>query len=122
ALMTSFYSWRLFFLTFYGEPRWDVPGHSPGVIGGEPDLEHGHDHEPHESPPVMLVPLALLAVGSVVAGFAFAPYFIGGGYAEFWGRSLAAAPGNEILEAMHHVPLLVAWSATIAMLIGFGLA
>ncbi len=122
ALMTSFYSWRLFFLTFYGEPRWREPGHSAGVIGSEPDLEHGHDHEPHESPPVMLVPLVVLAVGSVVAGFAFASYFIGDGYAEFWGRSLATAPGNDILEKMHHVPLWVVWSATIAMLIGFGIA
>src|SRR5690606_13614203 len=77
---------------------------------------------PHESPPVMLVPLVVLAVGSVVAGFAFASYFIGDGYAEFWGRSLTTAPGNDILEKMHHVPLWVVWSATIAMLSGFGIA
>ena len=122
ALMTSFYSWRLFFLTFYGQPRWNVPGHSAGVVGSEPDLEHGHDHEPHESPPVMLAPLVVLAIGSVVAGFAFSSYFIGEGYTEFWGRSLFTAPDNHILEEMHHVPLWVAWSATIAMLIGFGIA
>jgi len=111
ALMTSFYSWRLFFMTFYGEPRWQ---HA-----------HGHDdhhHEPHESPPVMLVPLFVLAVGAVASGFAFSKYFIGSGYAEFWGRALFTAPGNHILEEMHHVPLWVAWSATIAMLIGFGIA
>ncbi|MCL4768618.1 MAG: NADH-quinone oxidoreductase subunit L [Hyphomicrobiaceae bacterium] len=122
ALMTSFYSWRLMFLTFHGAPRWGITGHSPGVVGSEPDLEHGHDHEPHESPPTMLVPLALLAVGSVAAGFAFQHYFIGGGQAVFWGRSLFTAPGNVILEEAHHVPLWVAWSATIAMLLGLGVA
>ena len=41
ALMTSFYSWRLMFLTFYGKPRGD---------------KHTHDHA-HESPNVMLIPL-----------------------------------------------------------------
>jgi len=123
ALMTSFYSWRLVFLTFHGAPRWGTPGHSPGVVGSEPDLaEHEHDHEPHESPPTMLVPLAVLALGSVIAGFAFSYYFIGDGYAAFWGRSLFAAPDNHILEEAHHVPVWVAWSATIAMLIGFGVS
>ena len=52
ALMTSFYSWRLMFLTFYGEARGD---------------KHTHDHA-HESPNVMLAPLAVLAVGAVFAG------------------------------------------------------
>src|SRR5690606_31696095 len=68
ALITSFYSLRLFFWKFYGQPRWNVPGHSPRVVGSEPYLERGRDHGPHESPPVMLVPLAGLAVGAVVAG------------------------------------------------------
>ncbi len=128
AMMTSFYSWRLMFLTFYGPPRWGVPGHSPGVVGSEPDLEadaHGghHDHaEPHESPLTMLVPLAVLAVGAVAAGFAFSYFFTGAGSAEFWGRAIFAGPGNDILEQAHHVPIWVVWSATIAMVLGFGLA
>src|SRR5918911_711318 len=51
AFMTAFYSWRLLFLVFHGEPRMD---------------HHTYEHA-HESPPVMLVPLIVLAVGAVVA-------------------------------------------------------
>ncbi len=60
AAMTSFYSWRLMFLTFYGKPRGDA---------------HTHEHA-HESPNVMLVPLAVLAVGAIFSGMVFyKPYF-----------------------------------------------
>ncbi|MEY1555071.1 NADH-quinone oxidoreductase subunit L [Yoonia sp. R2331] len=60
AAMTSFYSWRLMFLTFYGTPRGDA---------------HTHEHA-HESPNVMLVPLAVLAVGAIFSGMVFyKPYF-----------------------------------------------
>ena len=52
AFMTSFYSWRLMFLTFYGKPRGD---------------QHTHDHA-HESPNTMLIPLAVLAVGAIFSG------------------------------------------------------
>ena len=60
ALFTSFYSWRLMFLTFWGKPRGD---------------HHTHDHA-HESPMVMLVPLGVLALGAVFAGMIwFKPFF-----------------------------------------------
>ncbi|MBP7000641.1 NADH-quinone oxidoreductase subunit L [Amaricoccus sp.] len=60
AAMTSFYSWRLIFLTFYGTPRGD---------------HHAHDHA-HESPRVMLIPLGVLAVGAVLAGMIwYKPFF-----------------------------------------------
>ncbi len=60
ALMTSFYSWRLIFMTFFGAPRGD---------------HHAHDHA-HESPRTMLIPLAVLAVGSVLAGMIwYKPFF-----------------------------------------------
>ncbi len=60
AAMTSFYSWRLIFLTFYGTPRGD---------------RHAHDHA-HESPGTMLVPLGVLSVGAVLAGMIwYAPFF-----------------------------------------------
>ncbi len=61
AFMTSFYSWRLMFLTFYGKPRGD---------------KHTHDHA-HESPKVMLIPLGVLAVGSVLAGMLWYGSFFG---------------------------------------------
>ena len=72
AFMTAFYSWRLIFMTFHGQTRAD---------------HHTYDHA-HESPWVMLVPLILLALGAVAAGFAFKDYFIGDAYKEFWRASL----------------------------------
>ncbi|HVI26783.1 MAG TPA: NADH-quinone oxidoreductase subunit L [Xanthomonadaceae bacterium] len=66
AFVTSFYSFRLLYLTFAGAPRWHAA----------PAGEHGHDdhgghgaHEPHESPWVVTVPLVLLAIPSIVIGF-----------------------------------------------------
>ncbi|WP_323763420.1 NADH-quinone oxidoreductase subunit L [Marinovum sp.] len=61
ALFTSFYSWRLMFLTFYGKQRGD---------------KHTHEHA-HESPTVMLVPLGVLALGSVLAGMIWYGSFFG---------------------------------------------
>ena len=140
ALMTSFYSWRLVFMTFYGAPRWSLHGHDAHGHDAHGDdhaahakddhakAAHGHDdhhgdsHTPHESPLVMLIPLAVLAVGAVAAGFAFKYSFVGDGYGAFWGNALYTGPENQILEHAHHVPGWVIWSATIAMLLGFGLA
>jgi NADH-quinone oxidoreductase subunit L len=61
ALFTSFYSWRLIFLTFFGEARGD---------------KHTHEHA-HESPMVMLVPLGVLALGAVFAGMIWYNSFFG---------------------------------------------
>ena len=52
----------------------------------------------------------------------FAPYFIGHEYKAFWGKALFEGPHNHIMHAMHEVPELVAWSATIAMVAGFALS
>ncbi|MTD93425.1 NADH-quinone oxidoreductase subunit L [Hyphomicrobium sp. xq] len=105
ALMTSFYSWRLMFMTFHGPTRADAK-----------TFKHAH-----ESPPVMLVPLAVLALGAVVAGAA-TPFFIGEGQHEFWGKAIFNGEHNHILHAMHEVPNWVPWSATIAMAAGFVIA
>jgi NADH-quinone oxidoreductase subunit L len=70
----------------------------------------------------MLIPLYLLALGAVVAGFVFEGFFIGDEEKLFWGASLYRSPENEIVHHIHDVPLLVKWSATIAMLCGLGLA
>jgi NADH-quinone oxidoreductase subunit L len=141
AGMTSFYSWRLFFLTFEGRARWGSHGaeaHAPSDHEGvahddhsrdaEPvshaDHEHGGhgDHRPHESPLTMLVPLSVLAFGALVAGFAFKESFIGHNYNAFWKGALFTAKDNHILEEIHHVPAWVAWSPFVMMLIGFLLA
>jgi NADH-quinone oxidoreductase subunit L len=104
ALCTSFYSWRLAFMTFNGKSRADA--HT---------LEHVH-----ESPNVMLVPLYVLAAGALLAGFIFAPYFIGHEQALFWGSAIQ--PQEHVLEEMHHVPEWVKLSPFIAMVIGFAVA
>jgi NADH-quinone oxidoreductase subunit L len=105
AFFTSFYSWRLMFMTFHGKTRAD---------------HHTFDHA-HESPPVMLVPLTVLAFGAVVAGAA-TPFFIGTGQHEFWGKAIFNGEHNHILHAMHEVPAWVIWSPTAAMVAGFVIA
>lgn len=138
ALMTSFYSWRLYFMTFEGAPRWgghghDAHGHDDHAHGhghdehahaahAHDDHGHGHDHTPHESPLVMLIPLAVLSLGAVAAGYAFKEAFIGHDYEHFWKAALFTGKDNHILHAMHEVPKWVVWSPFAAMLIGFLLA
>ncbi len=120
ALMTSFYSWRLYFMTFEGQPRWAGHGHD---AHGHDDHGHGHhEHKPHESPLSMLIPLALLSLGAVAAGFAFKEAFIGHDYEAFWKGALFTGKDNHILHAMHEVPKWVVWSPFVAMLLGFLLA
>ncbi|SFZ82614.1 NADH dehydrogenase subunit L [Devosia enhydra] len=140
ALFTSFYSWRLIHLTFHGSPR-DAqhaatgphpdPAHAAAETHHEPidddnADDHGHAHHhgsaydnAHESPNVMLVPLYVLAVGAVLAGVVFYESFFG--HAEhvvhFFAGSLVV--DGELIDAAHHVPLWVKWSATFAMIIGF---
>jgi len=106
AAFTSFYSWRLIFMTFHGEPR----------------ASHDVMHHVHESPPVMLVPLFILAAGSLFAGVLFHEYFIGEGFKEFWKAALYFAPENHIMEEAHHAPLWIELSPFIAMVAGFLLA
>jgi len=103
AFCTSFYSWRLAFMTFHGTPRAD-----------KETLDHVH-----ESPNVMLVPLYVLAVGALAAGFVFQDYFIGHHFAEFWHGAVAE---NEIMHKMHEVPTWVVWSPFVVMVAGFLLA
>jgi NADH-quinone oxidoreductase subunit L len=102
AALTSFYSWRLIFKTFHGEPH-DVH----------------HYEAAHESPLVMLIPLGLLAIGCLAAGWPFVSLFTGHGEAEFFRESLKAAPGNTVLEAMHEVPLAISLAPTVMMIAGF---
>ena len=135
ALLTSFYSWRLMFLTFWGKPRWAGSEHI--AHAGHHDAhadEHGDSahhpvatpegtagYHPHESPASMLVPLALLSVGAIFAGFGFHAFFIDPAAGEsFWRGSVAY--NEQLMHAMHGVPELVKLSATIVMLIGFGAA
>ncbi|HVG50377.1 MAG TPA: NADH-quinone oxidoreductase subunit L [Xanthobacteraceae bacterium] len=105
ALLTSFYSWRLVFKTFHGRPH-----------------DYHHYEAAHESPLSMLVPLAVLGAGSLIAGFAFKEVFAGHAVGEFFRESLKFGPGNHVLEDMHHVSYLVAMLPTLMMAIGFVIA
>jgi len=105
ALFTSFYSWRLMFMTFHGTPRM-----------GEDVAKHVH-----ESPAVMWIPLAILAVGALFAGGIFYDQFVGEARFAFWNASLVTAEGDIIDEA-HHTPLLIKWLPTMMMVVGFAIA
>ena len=120
AGLTSFYSWRLVFMTFFGH-RGDWSASLPASAHGHGDHGHGHgdDHSVHESPNVMLVPLAVLALGAVLAGVAFRYGFIGGGFENFWKSALYVGKDNTILEDMEKVPRLVSLMPTLMMIGGF---
>jgi NADH-quinone oxidoreductase subunit L len=106
AFCTSFYSWRLAFMTFNGTPRAD-----------RATMEHVH-----ESGQVMLVPLYVLALGALAAGYVFAPYFIGHHEKDFWGEAIFRGPDNHIVHEIHDVPAWVKYSPFVAMVLGFVLA
>ena len=123
ALLTSFYSWRLMFLTFWGRPRWINSEHIQHSVHKTPETasDSTGGYHPHESPASMLVPLGVLTLGAVFAGFAFHHDFLDAEYgAAFWAGSLSF--DTHLMHAMHEVPLLVKLSATIVMLLGLGAA
>ncbi len=138
AGLTSFYSWRLVFMTFYGTPKW-AAAHTgdAGVTdahGAHAHLEptndhsahghddHGHALDPHESPKVMLIPLLVLATGAIFAGLAFRGFFIGEEQAHFWKGALFFGPDNHILHEMHEIPAFVSSLPTYMMAAGALLA
>jgi len=75
AALTSFYSWRLIFMTFHGR------AHAPADV-----MKHVH-----ESPQVMMVPLYVLAAGALAAGLLFSSAFIGDRSEMFWNEGAAHA-------------------------------
>jgi NADH-quinone oxidoreductase subunit L len=103
AGLTSFYSWRLIFKTFHGEPH-----------------DRHHYEAAHESPLWMLIPLGVLAAGSFLAGFPFKELFAGHGVHEFFRDSLKMNP--HIIDEMHRIPQLVAYLPTFMMVMGFVLS
>ncbi|GAA4006424.1 NADH-quinone oxidoreductase subunit L [Sphingomonas humi] len=138
ALLTSFYSWRLIFLTFFGKARWAGSEHIQHAVHGDhhdhPDEEHGDSshstaqpvvgtagYHPHESPWSMLVPLGVLSLGAVFAGFGFHHYFVEPeGGPEFWRGALVF--NEHLMHAAHQVPLWVKLTPAFVMLVGLALA
>ena len=80
AFITSFYMFRLWFMTFFGEYRGEAAGH--GAPAHDAHAGHGHGGHGHggvhESPKVMVIPLAILAVLSVIGGYVGVPGSLGG--------------------------------------------
>jgi len=144
ALLTSFYSWRLMFLTFWGKPRWADSEHIQHAVhhGHDEPEEHnppiqedaGHDakhhvpsedyeagtagYHPHESPISMLIPLGVLSLGAILAGQIFAPTFLDS--EAFWNGAIFY--NEDLIHRMHNVPYLVKYAAFIVMLIGLFVA
>ena len=87
ALFTSFYSWRLMFMTFFGEPRGD---------------HHTHEHA-HESPMTMIAPLGVLAVGAIFAGMIW--------YKPFFGDHHAVEEWFGITQSEEHAQVLLPGAA-----------
>ena len=106
AFLTAFYSWRLLIMTFHGKPRAD---------------EHVMAHV-HESPKVMLIPLFVLAIGAIFAGWLGYHHFVGDGRDAFWGASLFVTPGRDPIEAAHHVPGWVPILPFVVALTGIAMA
>jgi NADH-quinone oxidoreductase subunit L len=121
ALLTSFYSWRLMFLTFWGKPRWIESEHIQHAVHKSP-ADAGDDttggYHPHESPVSMLVPLGVLSLGAIFAGFVFHGQFIEA--ESFWNGAIFF--NEPLIHAMHDVPLWVKLTATVVMLVGLGAA
>ena len=144
ALLTSFYSWRLIFLTFFGKARWAASEHIQHALHDhghhdDPAAEDaGHDtrpneasarevptgtggYHPHESPWTMLVPLGVLSLGAVFAGIVFHHAFIDVAEgAHFWKGSIAF--DTHLMHAIHEVPLWVKLSPAVVMIAGFLIA
>jgi NADH-quinone oxidoreductase subunit L len=99
AGLTSFYSWRLIFKTFFGEPH-----------------DQEHYEAAHEAPLWMLIPIGVLAAGSILSGFPFKELFAGHGVEEFFRDSVKMHP--HIIEEMHHIPEWVSAAPFVMMVVG----
>ncbi|MEC8797688.1 MAG: NADH-quinone oxidoreductase subunit L [Pseudomonadota bacterium] len=102
ALLTSFYSWRLIFLTFNGKSN------IPTEIFSKID----------ESPKVMLFPLFILSIFTIFSGVYFVDYFMYHDYQYLWQSSIYLSENNHVIESIHYVPKWVKYSPLVMMVIG----
>jgi NADH-quinone oxidoreductase subunit L len=133
VLLTSFYSWRQFLMTFHGPYRGartqelehaDSNAHAHDEpMAGE---DHGHGHalqlsDVHESPYSMLVPLFVLAAGALFAGGIFFHWFIGSDAAGFWHGTIVAVTGAPSHVATE-LPVWVEAAPIVLTVLGFLIA
>ena len=102
AALTAFYSWRLIFKTFHGEPH-----------------DREHYEAAHETAKTMLVPLGFLAFGSIAAGYPALALFTGHGAIEFFRQALTLGPSEKLFESAENLPLTLSLLPTVMMIGGF---
>ncbi|QEY24057.1 NADH-quinone oxidoreductase subunit L [Neisseria animalis] len=107
VFVTAFYAFRQYFMVFHGEEKWrKLPEHHDGRHGGEEHHGLGKNDNPHESPPVVTLPLVLLAVPSVIIGYiAIEPMLYGDFFKDVIFVNAAAHPTMEIMREEFHGPL-----------------
>jgi NADH-quinone oxidoreductase subunit L len=113
AGLTSFYSWRLIFMTFHGHAKWGRGARDHHAAHGD-----AHGGQPHESPWSMLTPIILLAVGAAFAGALFDHDFIGAGRWDFWKGALSTITSDHLLDAIEHIPAWVTWAPLVVTALG----
>lgn len=101
AFLTALYSGRLLFLVFHGKPRFDA----------------AHLH-PHESGPVMLGPLVVLALGAIFAGWALYPWLIGPHQAAYWNGAIFNRPDHALIGHLESGNPLLEWLPTVLGVLG----
>ena len=102
AALTAFYSWRLIFKTFHGEPH-----------------DREHYEAAHETAKTMLVPLGFLAFGSIAAGYPALALFTGHGASEFFRQALTLGPAERLFESTENLPFISSLLPTVMMIGGF---
>ncbi|NTV93955.1 MAG: NADH-quinone oxidoreductase subunit L [Thiobacillus sp.] len=107
VFVTAFYSFRMYFMVFHGKERFHQAHAGHDQEGGKDDDAHGHHHgghsTPHETPWVVWLPLVLLAIPSIYAGYAYIEPML---YGDFFGSAIfinhEAHPAMEELKAEFH--------------------
>jgi len=105
AYVTALYTFRLIFYAFHGKERFDTSGgHGHDAHGHGDKGHHGHAHDdhghhggvPHESPWVVTLPLILLAIPSIIAGYVIGPVVFG----DYFGDAIFIAPEHKVIETL----------------------
>jgi NADH-quinone oxidoreductase subunit L len=122
VFITSFYSFRLLYMTFHGKERFrDSAAHDHDTHAGHDEHQHGDHghgpHEPHESPWVVTLPLILLAIPSIAIGFmTVGPMLFG----DFFAGAISVLPQHDSLAGVA-AKLWHAEHGWVSAAIGFGL-
>ncbi len=121
AGLTAYYMSRVTFRTFYGEPRW-VEGAEPAIDADAqalPEPPHAEelasDHEPHESPWTMTVPLVVLATGAAFAGLLNLPFPSSWHFLEHWLDPVFGANATELDLSSGMIVVLLGVSTLVAL-------